>query len=83
MEVKNGSFKNHYSDGQIKEEGEYINGQKNGIWTYWYQNGQVWFKGSFENDIKIGTWIYYNEDGTEDYHEEHLDDGMSMSGVAH
>ena len=39
---KNIPFKTFYENGQLKEEGYFINGIQNGLWKYYYENLTSW-----------------------------------------
>ena len=57
----NGKGKEIYNDGDIKFEGEYLNGKRNGKGKeYW--NGKIIFEGEYVND---NEWIgnKYDESG--------------------
>jgi antitoxin component YwqK of YwqJK toxin-antitoxin module len=54
-----GKFKG-YEEGQLVEEGEYVNNKKNGIWTKYYPNGQKKQELTFANNVANGyARIYY------------------------
>lgn len=57
--MKDGVWKYFYSNGNIKEEGNYKDGLKDGIWKYQNENGCLKSEGSYENGKKEG---YYEED---------------------
>lgn len=54
-----GKFKG-YEEGQLVEEGEYVNNKKNGVWTKYYPNGQKKQELTFANNVANGyARIYY------------------------
>ncbi len=54
-----GKFKG-YEEGQLVEEGEYVNNKKNGVWTKYYPNGKKKQELTFVNNIANGyAKIYY------------------------
>lgn len=55
----NGKYKG-YEDGQLVEEGEYLNNRKTGVWTKYYPNGNKKHELTFANNIANGyAKIYY------------------------
>lgn len=55
---------NTYPNGQIKYEGEYINGMNEGMWTWYYENGQKQIQGAFKKGRRTGVWKMWNLNGT-------------------
>lgn len=56
---KDGKFKG-YEEGQLIEEGEYLNNKKNGIWIKYYPNGKKKSELTFSNNVANGyAKIYY------------------------
>ena len=52
---KIGTWTSWHLNGQKKEKGAYINGQKNGIWVEWYENGEKKSEGQYvENNKHFG-----------------------------
>ncbi len=41
LEKKTKAYKSFFEDGQLEEEGNYINGKKYGEWKLYYQNGKI------------------------------------------
>ena len=52
-----------HANGQMKETGTYVNGEKDGQWTEWYDNGQVKIKESYKDNQKNGKWLLWYENG--------------------
>ena len=48
-EILDGEYTHYYSNGKIKEEGNYKNNKKDGPWKYWNENGSL-FKNIFYTD---------------------------------
>ncbi len=56
---ENGKYKG-YEEGQLVEEGEYVNNKKSGIWTKYYPNGNKKHELTFANNVANGyAKIYY------------------------
>jgi antitoxin component YwqK of YwqJK toxin-antitoxin module len=56
---RDGKFKG-YNDGQLVEEGEYVNNKKNGVWTKYYPEGTKKHELTFVNNVANGyAKIYY------------------------
>ena len=57
---KNGEEKTKYTNGVLKTQGNFKNGQRDGQWYSWYSKGNPWSETVFENGIKNGptkTWF--------------------------
>ena len=57
-----GQIIEHHDNGQLKEKGNYRNGEKEGAWSFHHDNGQLREKGNYRNSELEGEWItyYYN-----------------------
>ena len=57
----NGPFKEYYDTGQLKSEGNYIEGKKDGLWETYYPTitGELMYKGNYKNGEQHGYWEYY------------------------
>jgi antitoxin component YwqK of YwqJK toxin-antitoxin module len=56
---KDGVFKG-YGEGQLVEEGEYVNNKKSGVWTKYYPNANKKHELTFANNVATGyAKIYY------------------------
>ena len=53
----------YYEDGEIKEEGNYKDGERDGKYTSYYKNGQIKSEGNYKDGERVGKWISYYEDG--------------------
>lgn len=58
-----GPYQDHYSNGKVKEEGAYRNGEKSGKWTYYWQSGLKKTDGFYTKGVPRGTWTYYDKRG--------------------
>lgn len=56
-----GPWKIYYPTGELKEEGEYVNGVKEGEWRYYYKNGSLEQKGKYVKSKIHGTWVWFYE----------------------
>jgi antitoxin component YwqK of YwqJK toxin-antitoxin module len=56
---RNGLSKKWYENGQIEEEGQYIDGKRDGLHREWYENGNIKSERNWNSDIPIGTFITY------------------------
>ena len=59
----NGKWVEYYESGEVKKEGNYVDGKKEGKWVEYYENGKVWVEGNFVNGKKVGKWVEYDESG--------------------
>ena len=48
FDKKEGFFKNFHENGQLKKEGNFINGKKEGLYKTYYENGQLEFEGNYK-----------------------------------
>ncbi len=62
-DLRHGSMKTWYSNGQLEQQGSYENDKKTGTFTYWHENGQVATSGNYRNDQPEGNWVWYYENG--------------------
>jgi hypothetical protein len=63
----------YYGNGQLKQEGESLNGRRNGLWTTYYMNGEIESMGLWKEDIKNGLWKYFRENGLLKFEEQWKD----------
>jgi antitoxin component YwqK of YwqJK toxin-antitoxin module len=62
-DMKHGSSKAWYANGQPKEDGFYTNDQKSGTFTFWHENGQVAATGEYRDDLAEGNWVWWYDNG--------------------
>ena len=59
-----GRWKEYYASGELKGEGEYIDGRRIGDWIFYHQNGKIEQKGKFLKGAKpSGLWVWFYESG--------------------
>jgi len=68
----NGTFKEFFSNGNVKREITYLNGKKNGLMRTYYENGQLEQEGVYIDDQFEGTYRSYYEDGTLHQEKDYL-----------
>jgi len=61
FDKKEGFFKNYHENGQLKEEGNFINGKKDGLWKFYYENGQLEKEVNYKDDKLDGSYKVYHE----------------------
>jgi membrane associated rhomboid family serine protease/antitoxin component YwqK of YwqJK toxin-antitoxin module len=49
----NGTIKEYYASGALKEEGMILNGKRNGTWTGWYPNGEIHYREEYNNSFVV------------------------------
>ena len=59
----NGEWTTWYPDGNKKESGTYLDGEKQSPWTAWYDNGQKKYVIHYKNSLEHGLYTEWNEDG--------------------
>jgi len=62
---QDGEYSEIFTNGKIKEKGQYVNGKKDGIWEYGKKDGQKIRTDVYANDEKIKETIYYNDNTVE------------------
>ena len=56
-------FVEHYANGQLKSEGDYIRGLEHGAWSYFYRNGKLMQKTNYYLGEFDGQVLQYHENG--------------------
>ena len=51
----------YHDNGQIKEQGFYLDGKLHGKWISYNQDGTKQTIGEYENGKKTGKWFFWNE----------------------
>lgn len=63
--VKDGPWKEFYSDGQLRSEGSYRNGKKIGKWRFYHPNSNLEQEGNFNNQGNAdGIWKWYYDNNS-------------------
>ncbi len=75
-----GHWKIYYPTGQLKEEGDYLNGVKDGEWKYYYRNGTLEQTGKYVKARTHGTWVWFYPNGKR--HREEIHRFGKEEGVA-
>ena len=76
-----GPWKLYYPNGNIKEEGEYKEGQRDGNWQFYDQSGKLIQKGNFRKGKPDGLWRWFHDYGTirrEESYTRGREDGESV-----
>lgn len=80
---RHGPWKDFYSDGSLKAEGNYDHGKQVGEWKFYYPGGKIEQRGKFSKSGKPeGTWKWYFENGQlqrEENYRAGLKDGLSTT----
>jgi antitoxin component YwqK of YwqJK toxin-antitoxin module len=50
----------YFDNGQIKQEGFYLEGKLHGKWISYTENGAKQTMGEYENGAKVGKWFFWN-----------------------
>jgi len=78
--IKDGPWKEFYTDGSKRSEGNYVKGKQVGSWKYYYPDGKTEEEGSFNKQGKLdGNWRWYYESGNiwrEQNYINGLEDGL-------
>jgi antitoxin component YwqK of YwqJK toxin-antitoxin module len=51
----------YYANGNIKETGSYLNGERHGLWQRFDEKGNKLGEGNYMNGIKHGKWVIWDE----------------------
>ncbi len=62
--VKEGSWKQYYTSGKLKAEGNYKDGYFDGRIKWYFSSGRVEIEGFYKHTVKNGFWKFYENDGT-------------------
>jgi antitoxin component YwqK of YwqJK toxin-antitoxin module len=81
--LKNSKFdgigKGYYTDGTVKRQFKYIDGQKQGKNYEYHRNGEISAEGEYINDLEEGKWVYRDSSGTitgfDIYHQGNVTSG--------
>jgi antitoxin component YwqK of YwqJK toxin-antitoxin module len=49
-----------YDNGQVKQEGVYLDGKLHGKWVSYNEDGTKQTSGEYNQGEKVGTWTFYN-----------------------
>ncbi|RDV39880.1 hypothetical protein DV096_04780 [Bradymonadaceae bacterium TMQ3] len=63
--TRHGPYMRVHPNGQIAEEGEYLNGARVGLWTEWHTNGEPSCEGEYDEGSRVGAWIRWTRNGLE------------------
>jgi antitoxin component YwqK of YwqJK toxin-antitoxin module len=62
--VKQGHWREYYTEGDLRGEGDYKDGAKIGSWKFYHSNGKVEQNGKYRKGGKPhGLWVWYYENG--------------------
>ena len=67
LKVYNGPAFSLHKNGERKEKGEIVNGNKSGVWNGWDEKGNLKYKGGYLNGKEDGKWVGYHENGKTKY----------------
>ena len=66
-EVKHGSHKYWYDNGQINYEENYKDGKRHGLYKRWYENGQVMYEYNYKDGKHHGLYKRWYDNGQINY----------------
>lgn len=76
-----GKWKLFFPTGEVRAEGEYIQGLKEGPWKYYYVNGKIEQTGVYKANLSTGQWKWYFADGSirrDEYYRKGEEDGHAI-----
>lgn len=56
-----------YPSGEIRMQGEVVQGKRHGTWTTWYKNGMKWSENTYNLGVLEGKTVTYYENGQVHY----------------
>ena len=62
-DLKEGSWKRFFDNGQLKTTGTYINDKLDGLYATYYPEGKKEVEGAYRNDLPHGEWKRFDEKG--------------------
>ena len=62
-EIPHGLYQSWWENGQLRSQGEHVNGKTQGVWTYWHANGAKKGEGVLREEKPEGVWTYWYENG--------------------
>ncbi len=62
-ELEHGEWLRWHDNGQVRLQGEYVDGVREGLWRSWYPNGRMRGEGRLHRDRRIGTWTMWHDNG--------------------
>jgi antitoxin component YwqK of YwqJK toxin-antitoxin module len=67
----------YFDSGQIKTEGNLVEGKKHGEWVHYFESGQIKTINNFQNGIQEGKSFWYHPNGSIGWEENYV------NGIAH
>ena len=61
---KDGAYKTHHANGEVYEQGSYVDGKRHGQWKFYYPSGQLMEQSAYDHGRPVGLHQAYLEDGT-------------------
>ena len=52
--LRHGFWRGYHENGQLRYEGNYVNGMQDGLWRYWNNNGQLSYEGIYIDGEEAG-----------------------------
>jgi len=62
-EVEHGESLRWHDNGQIEQQGDYVDGVREGVVLSWYADGQMRGEGRLHRSRRIGTWTMWHKNG--------------------
>lgn len=62
-EVEHGESLLWHENGQVRLQGEYVDGVRDGLWLSWHPNGNRRGEGRLHREQRVGTWVMWDENG--------------------
>jgi antitoxin component YwqK of YwqJK toxin-antitoxin module len=62
-DMRHGTLKTWFANGQQEQEGYYTNDKKTGTFKFWHENGQLQSMGEYRDNKAEGTWVWWHNNG--------------------
>ncbi|WP_348798033.1 toxin-antitoxin system YwqK family antitoxin [Flavobacterium adhaerens] len=50
-----------YDNGQVQQEGYFVNGKLDGIWVMYNEGGDKIASGEYDAGVKVGKWFFWSQ----------------------
>ncbi len=68
----------YYSDGTLKESGQFLDGKRHGEWISYSENGTMNAKVHFDKGSKTGVWMFWDDNGNLAHEVNYTTDAPSL-----
>jgi antitoxin component YwqK of YwqJK toxin-antitoxin module len=62
-QLREGPFRQNFTDGKLFVEGQHLAGQRSGVWKVYLRSGQLKATGPYLDHKMHGEWTWFSKDG--------------------